>query len=114
MLNIYFCGSCKKCLPKENFYKCDMCKDFIKGKCECGCYICDICYDFELTKCYSYKTGELTDSKKYGYYMTICLKCEINLNSPFTTNKNKQIIDCIVNTYPKINFEKDTNNCCCF
>lgn len=109
MLNIYYCGTCKKCLQKENFNKCDMCLNLLQGKCECGCNICDLCYDYELTKCYSV-SGVLANAHSKGYYLTICLKCENLLNSPFTINKSQQITDCLKKTYPNIKIEKH----CCF
>ena len=88
MLNIYYCGTCKKCLPKENFNQCDLCHDLLQGKCPC-CNICDLCYDYELTKCYNYRTGALCNTKNEGLYLTICSKCLVLLNSPSQTRSSK-------------------------
>ena len=112
MLNIYYCGTCKKCLPKENYNQCNLCQNLLQGKCECGCAICDLCYDYELTKCYSFKTGELSNGKNECLYLTICLKCNTMLNSPFTVNKQQQIKDCMKKTYPNFKLEKSSSKCC--
>ena len=111
MLNIYYCGTCKKCLPKDHFNQCDLCYNLLQGKCVC-CNICDLCYEYELTKCYSYKTGEQCHDNN-GLYLTICSKCQTTLDSPFTTNKQQQIKDCLKKTYPKAKF-KDNDGCCMF
>ncbi len=110
MLNIYFCGTCKKCLPKVNFILCDMCDEFIKSKCECGCCICDLCYEFELTKYYNLKSSLVVESKNQGYYLTICLKCDLLLNSQNDTDRKHKIKNCIIKSYP--NLKLDEKNCC--
>lgn len=88
-----------------------MCDDFIKGNCICETYICDLCYDYEYTKCYSLKTGLITDSANTGLYLTICSKCEVSLNSPFEKGKIKKIKDCIVKSYPGLKIKKKSKCC---
>lgn len=108
MLNVFFCGVCKKCLPKENFYQCNICHNLLAGSCKCGCFICDLCYEFQNTKPFSMQ-GEQSD--KGGCYLTICPMCEDALNKHTPANKKKMIKEAIKKNYPNL---KNSNHCCVF